>query len=101
MSELELKPCPFCGGIAFPHKEYYEDYEERPVVFNEIVAVGMNPMTYTQKARISKGKICVGWLIECEDCGARGAIEYKDPIQTREEAAELWNVRHTEDGDYT
>ena len=71
MVMLELKPCPFCGGIAKIH------YEERP-----------DPPAHYEV-----------WLVRCMGCKASTQDyptgNYYGMEYTPEDAAEAWNRRNT------
>ena len=75
MSDIELKPCPFCGGSMEPivmciDKNYYHEYIE----------------WLKANGRITDFR--EGYSVHCYHCGARTS-----PVPTREEAAEKWNRR--------
>lgn len=68
MSDMELKPCPFCGGTA------------KVELFNRPMAVKMS-------ARVV-----------CEICGAKSeSIDENVGYCAKEKAAEAWNRRVTKD----
>jgi len=76
----KLKPCPFCNSKdAHTSKEYTYD------------AYIIEQKDGTPKAVLRK--INVGYLVECNKCGARSPHEYANPIQSREVAIENWNRR--------
>lgn len=71
MKEIELKPCPFCGGEAY----YRRPQKEKGTAF---VIVG----------------------VECKKCGAYPystlCYEFLDENKSKEAAAKQWNRRVTE-----
>lgn len=90
---IELKPCSFCGGEAHLHKEMQLDTTKTELLHDKTFE-GVPILPTRKKFEIVFGQVCTGWLAECDDCGARGALQYTEPIQTQTEAAELWNIRH-------
>lgn len=66
MSEIKLKPCPFCGGEAY---------------------------TYTCTS-LNHGKKVKNWLIHCKECHLNYPnFSIVDRCLTEEEAIKHWNTR--------
>ena len=96
-----LNPCPFCGGNAVRRRERHTPYQKLYITTDGRGSpedrILTEPPKYPPIGMIAAEKplpsVNDGWVVECEQCGARGPLKYTTPIQTREQAAALWNER--------
>jgi hypothetical protein len=76
--------CPFCGGKARTIAR------ETHIPTRKIKTESVLPL---EELTVAMPRVNDGWLVECEDCGARGPHDYTNPIQSMQEAVIKWNKR--------